>query len=148
MPFELGADLGLRLKGPPLQRRRKTLILDAVAHRYDRTLSDISGMDPEVHGDDPVQIIQRIRDWLNVHRDGGRPLPGGQALHADYIHYQKIAPDICDDLRLDPHAELKHPDYLFVVRRALPQIAAASGAPEAAGEEGRAQPPARRRRPS
>jgi hypothetical protein len=45
MPLELGADLGLRLAGPALQRQRKTLILDAVSHRYDKTLSDISGID-------------------------------------------------------------------------------------------------------
>jgi hypothetical protein len=35
MPLELSADLGLRLQGPARQRRRKTLILDTVAHRYD-----------------------------------------------------------------------------------------------------------------
>src|SRR5579863_5628947 len=52
MPLELGADLGLRLAGPQLQRRRKSLILDAEAHRYDKTLSDISGMDIEVHSND------------------------------------------------------------------------------------------------
>jgi hypothetical protein len=36
-PPELGADLGLRLEGPQLQRRRRSLILDAEAHRYNRT---------------------------------------------------------------------------------------------------------------
>jgi hypothetical protein len=41
MPLELGADLGLRLAGPPVQRRRKSLVLDADVHRYDKTLSDI-----------------------------------------------------------------------------------------------------------
>jgi hypothetical protein len=34
----------LRLAGPALQRRRKSLVLDTEQHRYDETLSDISGM--------------------------------------------------------------------------------------------------------
>jgi hypothetical protein len=54
MPLELGADLGLRLAGPPLQRRRKTLILDAAAHRYDKTPSEspawISRPTPMIRG--------------------------------------------------------------------------------------------------
>ena len=125
MPFELG----LRLKGPPAQRRRKTLILDAVPHRYDKTLSDISGMDPEAHGNDPVQVIKRVRDWLNTHRDEDDPFPGGQALHADYIHFETIAPDIIAELRLDSPEDLQHRDYLFVGERALPLIAEAAGLP-------------------
>lgn len=129
MPFELGVDLGLRLKGPAAQRRRKTLILDALPHRYDKTLSDISGMDPEAHGNDPVQVIKRVRDWLNTHRHEADPFPGGQALHADYVHFEKIAPDIIAELRLDSPEDLQHHDYLFVVERALPLIADAAGLP-------------------
>jgi hypothetical protein len=71
MPFELGADLGLRLAGPPRQRRRKTLILDAEAHRYDKTLSDISGMDIEAHADNPRKVVRHVRDWLNTKREAG-----------------------------------------------------------------------------
>ena len=147
MPFELGADLGLRLKGPSTQRSRKTLILDAVPHRYDKTLSDISGMDPEAHGNDPVQVIRRVRDWLNTHRDEDDPFPGGQALYEDYIHFEKIAPDIIAELRLDSRDDLQHRDYLFVVERALPLIAAAAGLPSSpATKKGAVGRPAPRRR--
>ncbi|HUN43832.1 MAG TPA: hypothetical protein VMU81_26355 [Acetobacteraceae bacterium] len=58
MALELGADLGLRMDGPASQKRRKTLILDAEAHRYDKTLSDISGMDIEVHGGNDAGVIR------------------------------------------------------------------------------------------
>ena len=126
MPLELGADLGLRLRGPSPQRRRKLLILDAVAHRYDKTLSDISGNDLEAHGNDPSQMILRVRDWLNTHHEGENPLPGAGALSTDYLHYESIAPDIIEQLRLDKHADLQHRDYVAVVRRALPLIAEAS----------------------
>lgn len=123
MPLELGADLGLRLAGPPLQRRRKTLILDAAAHRYDKTLSDISGMDIEAHCNDVRAIIRQVRDWLNANRDpGAPPLPGGAAINEDHDTYLTIAPDIAASLRLDPHDDLPHGDYMHVVEVALPRI--------------------------
>lgn len=128
MALELGADLGLRLEGPARQRRRKTLILDADAHRYDKTLSDISGMDIESHGNEVRLIIRRVRDWLNDNREPGADVfPGATAINDDYESYRKIAPGIVTRLRLDPHDELPHTDYLHVVRAALSRIAAARG---------------------
>jgi hypothetical protein len=125
MPFELGADLGLRLAGPPRQRRRKTLILDAEAHRYDKTLSDISGMDIEAHADDPRKVVRHVRDWLNTNREAGAAvLPGAAATNEDYTVYLNLAPSIIAELRLDPHDELPHTDYLHVVKTALPRIEA------------------------
>lgn len=126
MPLELGADLGLRLAGPPLQRRRKTLILDAEAHRYDKTLSDISGMDIQAHRNNMSEIIRQVRDWLNANRAAGStPLPGAAAINADHNAYLEMAHDIIANLRLDPHDDLPHGDYLHVVAEALPRIEAA-----------------------
>lgn len=128
MPLEPGADLGLRLAGPLLQRRRKTLILDAEAHRYDKTLSDISGMDIEAHANDAREIIRLVRDWLNTNREpGAPPLPGAVAINDDHDAYLGIAHDIVANLRLDPHDDLPHGDYLHVVAVALPRIEAARG---------------------
>ena len=126
MPLELGADLGLRLEGPAVQHRRKTLVLDAVAHRYDVTLSDISGMDVEVHENKAPQIIRRVRDWLNSNRVAeSQILPGANSINKDYEAYLKLVSDIIAALRLDPHDELSHGDFLHVVRVALPMIEAA-----------------------
>ncbi len=126
MPLELGADLGLRLAGPSIQRRRKSLILDADAHRYDKTLSDISGMDIEAHAGDVRKVIRLVRDWLNTNREAGAPpLPGAAAINDDHDSYLAIAPDIVANLRLDSHDDLPHADYLHVVQVALPRIEAA-----------------------
>jgi hypothetical protein len=127
MPLELGADLGLRLAGPALQRRRKTLVLDAELHRYDKTLSDISGMDIEAHGNDVERAIRAVRDWLNANRDDVAVLPGAAAIASDYAGYFKIAPDMIKAFRLDPHDTLPHRDYLRVVEEALPLIERARG---------------------
>jgi hypothetical protein len=124
MPLELGADLGLRLQGSKIQRRRKTLILDAIDHRYDKMLSDISGNDIKIHNQDINQVIRHIRDWLNNHWDpswGPEPA-GANAICEDYETYLELAPGIIKRLRLDPHDELPHRDYLNVVKVALPMI--------------------------
>ncbi|HEX4097844.1 MAG TPA: hypothetical protein VHX64_14045 [Caulobacteraceae bacterium] len=122
MPLERGADLGLRLAGAANQRTRRTLVLDAERHRYDVTLSDISGMDIEAHDNDIRRMIGVVRDWLNANR-GSRPiLPGAAAIAADHAAYLAIAPGIIAALRLDPHNDLPHRDYLNVVEQALPLI--------------------------
>ncbi len=124
MPLELGADLGLRLKGPAAQRKRRILVLDAEAHRYDQTLSDISGMDIEAHGNDASRLIKAVRDWLSTGRDGGDPLPGSAAIIADYAAFQALVPDIIARLRLDDFDAIPHSDYMHLVELALPQIEA------------------------
>jgi hypothetical protein len=127
MPLELGADLGLRLLGPPRHRQRKILILDAVTHRYDKTISDISGLDIVVHANSEREMIRHVRDWLNDNwrLDPNERPAGATAIYYDYQAYLKIAPDIVTGLRLDPHDQLPHTDYLRVVEIALPLIAAA-----------------------
>ena len=125
MPLELGADLALRIAGSTAQRTRKTLVLDIEKHRYDKMVSDISGMDIEAHDNDPIRIIKQVRDWLNVHRSLEPILPGAAAIAGDYATYQEIASDIVAELRLDPHDTLPHRDYLYVVKQALPLIEAA-----------------------
>ena len=137
MPLELGADLGLRLPGPARQRARKTLILDAEKHRYDKTLSDISGMDIEAHGNEVANIIKHVRDWLNANRGERAILPGAESIAADHGAFLTIAPAIISRLRLDPHDVLPHLDYLHVAEQALAQIERA----RAVSPSGRSRPP-------
>ena len=125
MPLELGADLALRLRGPARHRRRRVLVLDATPHRYDQTLSDISGMDVEAHGNEPDRVIGAVRDWLNSGRGTAPPLPGTVAIVADYAALQIVAAGIIARARLDPFEMLSHPDFLYVVEAALPMIEAA-----------------------
>ena len=125
MPLELGADLALRLRGPARHRRRRVLVLDAVLHRYDQTLSDISGMDIEAHGNEPARVIAAVRDWLNSGRGSVPPLPGAAAIVADYAALQDVAAEIIARLRLDQFDMLPHVDFLYVVEAALPMIEAA-----------------------
>jgi hypothetical protein len=117
MPMELGVHLGARLLGETRHRRKRALILDAVPHRYDEALSDISGQDIEVHNNDPQEAIRCVRNWLSEHRPhNAAPLPGVNALQADYRHFQADVDALLIGWRLDPLDQLTHSDFLFAVR--------------------------------
>ncbi len=124
MPLELGADLALRMRGPKPHRTRRLLVLDAEPHRYDQTLSDISGMDIAAHHNRPDVIIKEVRDWLNTAHASAGPLPGARALVRDHEIFQRLAPDMTAFLRLDGLEELPHADFLYVVEQALIAIEA------------------------
>lgn len=125
MPLELGADLALRLKGPARHRKRRILVLDAVAHRYDKTLSDISGMEVEAHNNDAKQIIKAVRDWLSSGRI--EPLPGSAAILEDHELFLRLVPDMISRLRFDDLDALHHVDYMHLIKEALPLIEGVRG---------------------
>lgn len=117
MPMELGLHLGARLLGESRHRRKRALILEAKRHRYDAALSDISGQDIEVHGNDPDQAIRCVRNWLSEHRRRDAvPLPGAAAMQADYRLFQAEVGALLASRRLDPIQQLSHSDFLFAVR--------------------------------
>jgi hypothetical protein len=117
MPMELGVHLGARLLGEKRHRRKRALILDAVAHRYDEALSDISGQDIETHGNDPREAIRCVRNWLSEHRaHKAVPLPGVRAMQDDYEQFQAEVGALLAARRLDPLDQLTHSDHMFAVR--------------------------------
>lgn len=116
MPMELGLHLGARIFGGPRQRRKQALILDSKPHRYDVALSDISGQDIEVHGNDPDRAIQCVRDWLSDNRGHDNPpLPGVTAMRSDYRQFKKEIAQVLKAHRLDPLKELSHGDMLWAI---------------------------------
>ncbi len=64
MPFELGIDYGLRNCGDKILRSKQFLILEAVKYDYTKAISDISGFDIKVHGNDTEKIFDCIQSWL------------------------------------------------------------------------------------
>jgi hypothetical protein len=126
MPMELGLHLGAKLLGEHKHRRKRALILEAQPHRYDELLSDISGQDIAVHGNDPNRAIACVRNWLSEHRRPNEPpLPGSYAMARDYRQFQADVDAIIDENRLDSFDKLTHSDFLFVVRYWFDKRAAA-----------------------
>ena len=64
MPLELGIDLGSRLFGNGPLTGKRVLILETEPYRYKAALSDLSGSDIEFHGDEPLNAMRCVRNWL------------------------------------------------------------------------------------
>jgi len=62
MPFELGLDIGCISFGS--KKGKKILILEKEQYYYRKVLSDISGQDIENHCDNPMLLIEKIRNWF------------------------------------------------------------------------------------
>lgn len=125
MPLELGIHLGARLLGERRHRRKRALILESAAHRYDQTLSDISGQDIAQHENDPARAIESVRDFFNNHRPKGTPpLPGAKALLEDYDRLNTdIGPGLAEEQRLDPWNALSFRDYAELIGAGLEVLA-------------------------
>jgi hypothetical protein len=95
MPFELGLDLGAREYGKAHLASKQILILDKERYRYQQFLSDIAGQDIASHEDDPIQIIESVRSWLNALRTPGPPLVGPIRIIQLYRSFQAELPEIC-----------------------------------------------------
>lgn len=79
MPFELGIDYGSRRFAANFLRNKKCLILEEGAYDYRRALSDISGLDIKNHGNDPIKLVQAIRNWF-VETVGLKDIEGPTAI--------------------------------------------------------------------
>jgi hypothetical protein len=125
MPMELGIHLGARLLGEGRHRRKRALILESTAHRYDQTLSDISGQDIAQHDDDPARAIEVVREFFNNHRaKGTAALPGAKALQEDYARIKDdIGPGLAAEQRLGKWDELSFRDYVELVEAGLEVLA-------------------------
>lgn len=86
MPFELGLAYAIRHATSPNSPYRFVL-LERVAHRLSRTLSDVSGHDPGIHGGRPLGVIACILDALGT----GRPMPKPGAVHRQWRGLMKAA---------------------------------------------------------
>jgi hypothetical protein len=132
MAMELGLHLGARLFGKGRHRGKRALILDAEPNRYDATLSDISGQDIEVHGNEPTEAMRCVRNWLSDNRKpNSPPLPGASAMQSDYRQFQAEIPERLKRLRLS-EPELTHNDFVWAVydwidTRALKKVKATDG---------------------
>ena len=79
MPFELGLFIGCTVFGAGASKQKKSLIVDSERYRYAKFISDIAGQDIQDHGNDPAQVIRKVRNWLANHAHARR-IPGGETI--------------------------------------------------------------------
>ncbi|MEP6785445.1 MAG: hypothetical protein ABI898_06840 [Sphingomonadales bacterium] len=122
MPLELGLFLGAKRYGTKPQKAKRVLILDTEQHRYQRFISDLSGMDIHGHGGNPIQALRETRDWLaNVSR---RELPSADRVERIYAAFLESLTEIAATLEFDPE-RIPYVDYERIVAKWLVEAPAA-----------------------
>lgn len=64
MPLELGLFLGAKKFGDESHTKKRCLILDIEQYRYQKFVSDLSGMDINTHDGMPIIAVEKTRNWL------------------------------------------------------------------------------------
>jgi hypothetical protein len=75
MPFELGIDFGSK-EFSKKHSEKKFLVLSGEDHGYRKALSDFSGFDAQNHKNNPIQVVQILRDWIYEISDASKLIQG------------------------------------------------------------------------
>lgn len=65
MPYELGIDVGCREFGRGKLATKQYLVTAAERYEYQKALSDIAGTDIAAHGNDSLQAVRIVRQWID-----------------------------------------------------------------------------------
>ncbi len=83
MPFELGIFYSAKHFGSPKQKRKTCLVLEKEKYRYQKFISDISGIDITPHQHTPKRLILAVRHWL-VTASRRTNIPSGEEIHGRF----------------------------------------------------------------
>jgi len=86
MPFELGIDYGLRKSGIEPLDKKQFLILEAVKYDYLKAISDISGFDIKVHGNDTKKLFECLYSWSSETLTINKQDPP-KKIHFDFMEF-------------------------------------------------------------
>ena len=113
MPLELGIFLGAKKFGTGEQERKKCLVMDREAYRYQKFISDISGQDVLSHEKSPEEVVKVVRDWLRT-ASGRQTIPSGGITWKRYQDFLRDLPQVAQRFQLEVE-ELIFNDYTFIV---------------------------------
>jgi hypothetical protein len=117
MPFELGIFFGAKKFGKKPQSGKVALIFDRQKYRYQEFISDLNGVDPKAHGDNPLTAITKIRNWLFTESKRST-IPGVTTLTQEYIEFRSKLPGIVKALGLDIN-NLSYNDFSVIVEQSV-----------------------------
>lgn len=90
MPFEAGIAYTVHAMQP--QRRTHHMgVLDAKAYQYQASISDLAGLDPKIHNNDPAEAIACVREFLR-RKSCRTDLPGAAHVQRRYLAFQAALP--------------------------------------------------------
>jgi hypothetical protein len=105
----LGLFLGAKRFGEEVQKVKRCLVFDIEPYRYQKFISDLSGIDVTAHGGDARQMVKCTRDWL-VTVSRRRRIPSPAELLDSYDRFIDGLPPIAASAGLDAES-LGYPDF-------------------------------------
>jgi len=117
MPFELGVFFGARHFGGDGHKAKNALILEGRRYSVQQLLSDINGIDPRSHNNDPKMAMSKTRDWLRI-ASGRRTIPGYAELNRQYSEFNRRLPTIAHRLGFTV-AKVPYVDLVNIIEEAL-----------------------------
>ena len=96
MPFELGIFYGAKEFGINNQRRKNCIILEKEKYRYQKFISDLSGVDIIAHDNKVKNCIISIRNWLRT-SSRRETIPDGRVVIERYNKFLKV----CNELNIN-----------------------------------------------
>jgi hypothetical protein len=117
MPFELGIFFGARYLGDKIQKSKNALVFERVKFTYQKYISDLNGIDPKAHNNDPVMAIQMISDWLRT-ASGRKTIPGYAVLKTEYTEFSQKLPAIVAKMGFETN-NIPFPEYRIIVEAAV-----------------------------
>jgi hypothetical protein len=88
MPFEAGMAYFLH-QFAPAGEDHHILLLDAVSYQSQASTSDVAGLDPKIHSNDPHRVVQCVRSFLVPPGPAGRRKPGADHVWDRYQAFQR-----------------------------------------------------------
>jgi hypothetical protein len=111
MPFELGVFYSAKHFGNAQQKRKECLVLEKQQYRYQKFISDISGIDVTPHQNRQKKLILSVRNWL-VTASRRTTIPPGETIHNRFNKFQTGMRRACNQRALDydsmPFTEIVH----------------------------------------
>jgi hypothetical protein len=114
MPFECGVFVGLKESGAKRHRDKQFLVLDEKPQSQ-RTMSDVAGLDPKIHGNDPRKAIDAVRHFLASElrrQEKQERAPGGASIWKRYQQFLYELPRALAETKFAPEEILSF-DYLI-----------------------------------
>lgn len=100
MPLELGLFIGANKFGNSFHKNKRAMIVDKEDYRYQKYISDISGQDIKGHENDPLKLINIVRNWLKSMAPD-QIIPGGATIKRRYQEFQSQLPALCAQFSLE-----------------------------------------------
>ena len=113
MPFELGIFYGARHLGNQKQRIKNALVLEGKKYSSQQMISDLNGIDPRAHENDPNLAMRKVRDWLRT-ASQRKTIPGYDILTRQYTDFRRGLPALAHRLGFKV-TDIHYPDLVNVI---------------------------------